>query len=129
MAKEPPSVAESVALLCSRIEALIATKTLTNPQSRVLIALAGVPGSGKSTISSALIKELPARGIDCVTVLPMVRAEPTHLNQHSALMFPRMAFITPKLLCPPSTIQKPHFAAGEHLLHLMAIGSLNCFVN
>lgn len=72
MAKEAPNVSESVALLCRRVEALIAAKALTDPGGRVLIALAGVPGSGKSTISSALLQALPAYGIDNVAVLPMV---------------------------------------------------------
>jgi adenylylsulfate kinase-like enzyme len=72
MAKETPDVGESVSLLCRRIEALLAAKAVSDPDGRVLIALAGVPGSGKSTISSALLQALPKYSIDDVAVLPMV---------------------------------------------------------
>jgi tRNA uridine 5-carbamoylmethylation protein Kti12 len=38
-----------------------------------LIALAGVPGSGKSTVSQELLLELSSRGIHDVAIVPMVR--------------------------------------------------------
>ncbi|KAL1598563.1 hypothetical protein SLS59_006850 [Nothophoma quercina] len=37
----------------------------------MLVALAGVPGSGKSTVSSALLEELASRGIRDVAIVPM----------------------------------------------------------
>lgn len=77
MAKETPDIGESVSLLCGRVKALLAAQALTGPDRRILIALAGVPGSGKSTISSALLKALPEHGIEDVTVLPMVCTKPT----------------------------------------------------
>ncbi|KAL2204982.1 phosphoribulokinase/uridine kinase [Sarocladium strictum] len=73
MARQSPDVSDSVSLLCKRIEALVAAKSLTAPGERVLIALAGVPGSGKSTISSALLEALPKYGVENVAVLPMVQ--------------------------------------------------------
>jgi tRNA uridine 5-carbamoylmethylation protein Kti12 len=42
----------------------------------MLVALAGVPGSGKSTISSALLQELTGRGIQDVAIVPMVGLVP-----------------------------------------------------
>lgn len=72
MVKEAPDLDESVCLLCRRVETLIGDKKPADPGGRVLIALAGVPGSGKSTISSALLRALPNKGIDEVAVLPMV---------------------------------------------------------
>ncbi|KAK0386205.1 hypothetical protein NLU13_6042 [Sarocladium strictum] len=71
MVKEAPDLDESVCLLCRRVETLIGDKKPADPGGRVLIALAGVPGSGKSTISSALLRALPNKGIDEVAVLPM----------------------------------------------------------
>ena len=72
MAKKTPNVSDSVSLLCSHVDALLSAKTIANSRGRVLIALAGVPGSGKSTISSALLQALPGQGIDHIAVLPMV---------------------------------------------------------
>ncbi|KAL6709124.1 hypothetical protein ACN47E_001940 [Coniothyrium glycines] len=56
--------------LASRIERLLARQKL-NPRQRILIALAGVPGSGKSTVSSAVLAELEARRVGDVAVVPM----------------------------------------------------------
>lgn len=58
--------------LVQRVERLLARQKLSAPTQRILIALAGVPGSGKTTISNALIKELKRNGISDVAVLPMV---------------------------------------------------------
>ncbi|KAF5675315.1 nicotinamide riboside kinase [Fusarium denticulatum] len=57
--------------LIERVERLLAQQKLYSPTQRILIALAGVPGSGKTTISDALIKELKKNGISDVAVLPM----------------------------------------------------------
>lgn len=62
---------ETTLMLTERIERLLKRQKVTNPRRRVLIALAGVPGSGKSTISSALLQLLPQYGIHDLAVLPM----------------------------------------------------------
>jgi adenylylsulfate kinase-like enzyme len=58
--------------LTERVERLLTRQKLSAPTQRILIALAGVPGSGKTTISDALIKKLKKNGIPDVAVLPMV---------------------------------------------------------
>jgi putative protein kinase ArgK-like GTPase of G3E family len=60
-----------VAILCQRIATLL-TRQAATPRQRTLIALAGVPGSGKSTISSALIRQLSSKDAKYITVMPMV---------------------------------------------------------
>lgn len=57
--------------LVSRVEKLLDCQA-SNARQRMLIALAGVPGSGKSTVSRALLQELGVRGIDNVAIVPMV---------------------------------------------------------
>ncbi|KAH6867351.1 phosphoribulokinase/uridine kinase [Thelonectria olida] len=57
--------------LRERIDRLLIQGKLSAPTRRILIALAGVPGSGKTTISDALIQELDQYGIHDVAVLPM----------------------------------------------------------
>jgi len=59
---------ETIRGLADRVERLLAK---SSPE-RSLIALAGVPGSGKSTVSQALLFELAARGICDVALIPMV---------------------------------------------------------
>lgn len=58
--------------LKDRINKLLQHQKTKDPTQRILIALAGVPGSGKSTISDALLRLLPEYGIHDVAVLPMV---------------------------------------------------------
>jgi pantothenate kinase len=67
---------QTVGMLCERTESLLARQSL-HPEQRLLVALAGVPGSGKSTISAALIAALSQRGIADVVVVPMVLGLPT----------------------------------------------------
>lgn len=62
---------DTVALLCARIQDLLA-RHASRPRQRILIALAGVPGSGKSTVSAALLQALPYHGIENAVVVPMV---------------------------------------------------------
>jgi DNA replication protein DnaC len=71
MAKESTneSAKEAILHLAGRVEAILAQPN----DSRMLIALAGVPGSGKSTVSQALLLELSTRGIHDVAIVPMVR--------------------------------------------------------
>ncbi|KAF5641646.1 panthothenate kinase uridine kinase-related [Fusarium sp. NRRL 52700] len=57
--------------LVERVERLLTQQKLSAPTQRILIALAGVPGSGKTTLSDALIQELNKNGISDVAVLPM----------------------------------------------------------
>jgi len=63
---------ETILDLVKRVEKLL-TSQASNPRQRILVALAGVPGSGKSTISNALIAELALQGIQDVSVVPMVK--------------------------------------------------------
>jgi adenylylsulfate kinase-like enzyme len=65
-------LAKTTRKLGERVERLLNQQKLSGSTQRVLIALAGVPGSGKTTISDALIKELKKKGISHVSVLPMV---------------------------------------------------------
>ena len=57
--------------LVNRIEKLL-QRQASNPCQRMLVALAGVPGSGKSTVSHALLQELAKRDINDVAIVPMV---------------------------------------------------------
>jgi hypothetical protein len=85
-------LAESILNLVRRVEALL-QRQAADPQQRVLVALAGVPGSGKSTVSHALLTELASRGIGDVAVVPMVRYRPSKTPVANKLG--RMASITP----------------------------------
>lgn len=73
MALEPAvdPFSEAILDLVRRIESLLASAR--DSRQRILIALAGVPGSGKSTVSHELLAELAVRGIQDVAVVPMVR--------------------------------------------------------
>ncbi|KAF2015185.1 nicotinamide riboside kinase [Aaosphaeria arxii CBS 175.79] len=64
------SLSESILDLVRRIDKLLSDQAL-NPRQRILVALAGVPGSGKSTVSHALLAELAKCGIRDVAVVPM----------------------------------------------------------
>ncbi|KAJ8109471.1 hypothetical protein OPT61_g7436 [Boeremia exigua] len=72
MAKDltPGSFTEPTPDLVSRIERLL-EQGASDPRQRILVALAGVPGSGKSTVSNALLQELIRRGINDVAIVPM----------------------------------------------------------
>jgi Mrp family chromosome partitioning ATPase len=94
-------LADSVLNLVRRVEGLL-ERQAANPQQRILIALAGVPGSGKSTVSRALLVELASRGIADIAVVPMVCCWPLKIlvaNEPS-----RMAFIIPSKYCQHSKI-------------------------
>ena len=83
--------------LVKRTERLL-TRQASDPGKRTLVALAGVPGSGKSTVSEALVVELKSRGIEDVVVVPMVR----YYRVKYTLMIPnilRMASITRGKCC------------------------------
>ncbi|KAF9699997.1 hypothetical protein EKO04_001999 [Ascochyta lentis] len=56
--------------LVSRIDKLL-QRQASIPHQRMLVALAGVPGSGKSTVSHALLQELASRGVKDVAIVPM----------------------------------------------------------
>ncbi|KAF1357386.1 nicotinamide riboside kinase [Lizonia empirigonia] len=64
------SLAGPILDLVSRIEKLL-RRQASNPRQRMLVALAGVPGSGKSTVSQALLQELAVRSVNDVAVVPM----------------------------------------------------------
>jgi len=57
-------------ILLRRVEHLIEQES--NPQNRIVIALAGAPGSGKSTIASALTEVFNASHTEQLQVVPMV---------------------------------------------------------
>ncbi|KAF9730946.1 hypothetical protein PMIN06_004604 [Paraphaeosphaeria minitans] len=88
----PASSLRSIILhLAKRVEGLLNRQASSDTPSRILVALAGVPGSGKSTVSAALLEELAARGITDIAVVPM---DGFHLTkkQLSALPDPEKAF-------------------------------------
>jgi adenylylsulfate kinase-like enzyme len=58
--------------LAKRVDKLL-LRQAAEPRQRILVALAGVPGSGKSTVSNALLSELTLRGVEDVVVVPMVK--------------------------------------------------------
>lgn len=64
-------LAQIISELVERVKKLLARQEI-EPRERMIIALAGVPGSGKSTVSNSLLKELGLRGIRDVAVVPMV---------------------------------------------------------
>ena len=66
---------EPILDLVSRVERLLERQAF-NPRQRMLVALAGVPGSGKSTVSTALLQELARRGLQDVAIVPMVSPVP-----------------------------------------------------
>lgn len=76
------SVTQVVETLHRRIVDLL-QRNSGNPQKRLIIAIAGVPGSGKSTISGALQSLLRSHGVGNLSVLPMVSASPiAYLSAH-----------------------------------------------
>ena len=58
-------------ILCERVEALLRDDSLSS-QKRIIIAMAGAPGSGKSVISAALVKLFNERNVEQMKVVPMV---------------------------------------------------------
>jgi putative protein kinase ArgK-like GTPase of G3E family len=100
------TLAGTILDLAKRVEALLACQQTSDSHSRVLVALAGVPGSGKSTVSKALMVELAGRGINDVAIVPMVRGVQVKTDStcaHKTLC--RMAFTTQKTRSPTSTIR------------------------
>lgn len=73
------SLTEPTPDLASRIEMLL-QRQASEPRQRILVALAGVPGSGKSTVSQALLQELGRRGIEDVAIVPMVSPNVAYVN-------------------------------------------------
>lgn len=59
-------------VLCERVEALIKLYPLST-KKRIMIALTGGPGSGKSTISTAVESLFNTRNEEKMKVVPMVR--------------------------------------------------------
>ncbi|RXG47332.1 hypothetical protein VDGE_30822 [Verticillium dahliae] len=85
------NLAKTTAQLRLRAEHLLAEQSRNDPRQRVLIALAGVPGSGKSTVATALLEDLNRHGIRHVAVLPM---DGFHYSRHVLSSFndPALAF-------------------------------------
>lgn len=65
---------ETITTLCERLRLLL-EKNPASSRRRILVAFAGTPGSGKTTISAALTKVWNAKQTPnaSITVLPMVR--------------------------------------------------------
>ncbi|KAH9904299.1 phosphoribulokinase/uridine kinase [Xylariomycetidae sp. FL2044] len=73
MSSDESGMEKTIATLCARIRFLL-KQNASRPRERILIALAGVPGSGKSTISAALLRTLALESSelkDEVAVVPM----------------------------------------------------------
>ncbi|CAJ2504396.1 Uu.00g117900.m01.CDS01 [Anthostomella pinea] len=68
--QRPEHLNKAVASLCARIELLL-KQNASRQHERVLTALASVPGSGKSTVSAALLKALRSQGNEDIVVVPM----------------------------------------------------------
>ena len=65
------TLSEAILDLVRRVERLL-VRQASDPRQRLLVALAGVPGSGKSTVSHAVLSELVSRGVHDVAIVPMV---------------------------------------------------------
>lgn len=122
---EPSAMYENqtrtIAKLRERVESLLAEQRRSRPSCRVLIALAGVPGSGKSTIAATLLDDLKRHGVDDVAILPMVR-QPSFLDDYFVCAHhdanDRMDFITRAPFFPPSTTLIWHSSDVVHHLPL-----------
>jgi pantothenate kinase len=62
---------DTISMLAKRVESLL-VKFSDQPNRRIMIALAGVPGSGKSTVSAMLLERLRQHAVGGVEVVPMV---------------------------------------------------------
>jgi hypothetical protein len=79
------SLERTTSMLHGRIEKLLQRQKTYDPRRRLLIALAGVPGSGKSTVSDALLRTLTSHdGITDVAVLPMASGPRLFPLDHNA---------------------------------------------
>jgi pantothenate kinase len=81
----PHSTESPELTLCERVEALIKL----NPPStkkRIIIAMAGGPGSGKSTLSAAVERLFNYRNTEKMKVIPLVRTEVTVLTVTSTFL-------------------------------------------
>lgn len=93
--------------LVSRVEELL-QRQVSNPRQRMLVALAGVPGSGKSTVSHDLLQALARRGIGNVSIVPMVSQSIIASNLSVLICRGRMVSITQRRYFRNSTIQRTH---------------------
>lgn len=101
--------AETIALLAKRVNDLV-VKYSSQPSRRILIALAGIPGSGKSTVSKALLESLRCKAIDDVVLVPMVRhlkiygKFPGNDELQDGFHFPKMTLA--KFPCPETAFRR-----------------------
>lgn len=66
-----------ISILSQRIELLV-EQYKACPQKRILIALAGGPGSGKTTLAAAVAKDYNVSHQEDLQVVPMVRKIKIH---------------------------------------------------
>ncbi|KEF55874.1 uncharacterized protein A1O9_07454 [Exophiala aquamarina CBS 119918] len=64
------SVDQITTVMCQHIASL-QDRQIKTPQQRMLVALAGVPAPGKSTIFSALMQKISGHDVKYITVVPM----------------------------------------------------------
>lgn len=96
---------ETITTLCERLRVLL-EKNPASSHRRILVAFAGTPGSGKTTISAALTKIWNAKCTpnSSITVLPMVR--PTLLIYFpSQVIYRTVSFLQSR---HPLTMYKTH---------------------
>jgi len=66
---------------------MLLRQQISSPQDRIVIALAGVPGSGKSTVCARVLVDLAERGIHDIAVATMVSSSARPLRGHAASKF------------------------------------------
>jgi Ni2+-binding GTPase involved in maturation of urease and hydrogenase len=118
------TVQETILDLVRRVEKLLA-RQVGNPCQRILVGLAGVPGSGKSTVSDALIAELVRRGVQDVAVVPMVSLVDTWTTSSVLTMFCRTVFTIPSKHCQLSRMPTKLFEDVERPSRLMRMRLFN----
>ncbi|KAK1987691.1 phosphoribulokinase/uridine kinase [Colletotrichum cereale] len=64
-------VAQTTAKLRERVKYLLAEQKISSPSRRILVAVSGIPGSGKSTTAAALNEDLKKHAVENAAVLPM----------------------------------------------------------
>lgn len=111
---QKPSLEQTLDMVRDRVKNLLTKQEYSNPCGRILIALAGVPGSGKSTVSNAMLRALLEHGIEDIAVLPMVCSRCHGRNLLPGANNGRMDFIIPKPHSRASRIHNTHSGEEAH---------------